>query len=665
MFFLQTVWFSSTLKCSDMEPFTMMLGYGLINSVSQLVIRPLTDRLGASSRREEMLSQMEQKHKLDLESVRLNKEIDFSYNQQIQEFCHQCRLKEARHQFEKQLEMWTLGQFNASMWPLLTPFDHPSLKPNYAPNQHVPVNVFLAKTDPRSPYAMLIQSDVKNRLSNFITTTYSNSVEHPAICRIGDWKDGFQDAAFINALWYGMQGQPSIVINPIQSELGELLDLNVSMWGLASNGYAPVTQTALSGAFGSAIGRIKREETRKWVDSGLLLSSPEMKHNAELLKQEGDMIANGRADLTDRLLVQYKLPKEIQTAVITRFSREYSHIISCVTGMYSDIYHLIEYGSKPYMPKAIEEYNKSNGVSFDIPEIAAKQYRKALTNLACSNYLQDKLPLAYLGVASSLSYDPVQQCPVQPEWELVKMTMFNIQVFENWVLKYKLEALKNGATEAVAYITSENNVMLCFVSNEAENIPVCNIAGGCVMADSFDIASTFMDGAFIEYDLVSNRYISNQRRFMQKKEFDSFQRIGKQLDMFVNNLKKTSRAERSQGRDFSSLSYEETPTNGFEKQLIDFFVSCNMISLESEVCDVAKFESIHSWIVSKLPVQRATQAHIFRFHHGRDLFICIFFSNGEEAFLEEQFPKKRILCGSGDNELNAFFGECSIVTIKL
>ena len=75
-----------------MEPFTMMLGYGLINSISQLVIRPLTDKMTAGSRREEMLFQMEQKHKLDLESVRLNKEIELSSNLRIQEYSHHCRL---------------------------------------------------------------------------------------------------------------------------------------------------------------------------------------------------------------------------------------------------------------------------------------------------------------------------------------------------------------------------------------------------------------------------------------------------------------------------------------------------------------------------------------------------------------------------------------------
>lgn len=692
---------------------------------------------------------MEQKHKLDLESVRLNKEIELSSNLRIQEYSHHCRLAEAQSQFEKQLEMWTIGQFNSSMWPLLTPFDHPSLKPDFAPDQRIPINMFLAKTDPKSPYAMLIQSDVKNRLSNFITTTYSNSREHPTICRIGDWKDGFQDAAFINALWYGMQGRPSIIINPIQSEFGELLDLNISIWGLASTGYSPLTQTVLSGAFGSAIGRIKREETRKWVTSGLPLSSPELQHNANLLKQEDKLIANGKGDLVDCLLVQYKLPKEIQTAVITKFSREYSHIISCVAGMYSDIYHLLEYGATPFMPQAISEYNRRNGANYIIPTIVAEHYRKALTNLACSDYLQDRLPVTYINVASSLSYDPtsaaeifqegvglwanrklerghetrlpesIEECirllrdnsdekdkqylqsaanalirinlpdaakelnkriislpdytsyespkssaaNTQVEWEVREMQSYRISDFLDWLDQNRQYAIQNGAKEAVAYITSDKNLMLVFVSNQGGIIPINNIGGCCIVTNQFYVKSSFIDGNIIEYDLTTNQFISNKYKFMQKKDFDSFEKLGRQLDTLVNNLRKTSQIGRHQSNE--SYASESAPAGDFERQISDFFMSCNMLSMESESCDIAQFDKIREWIGSKLPVRGASKAHILKTRRGQDILICVFFSNGEDVLLDENYPKKRILCGNGDNELNSFLNGAPIGTIRL
>lgn len=389
-----------------MEPFTMMIGYGLVNSLSQLVVRPIADKMSQGGRREDMLSQMEEKHKLDLEMLRLNKEIEIANNFNIQQYSHHLRMKEAQGQFEKQLAMWELGQFNEKMWPLLTPFDHPSLNPQNAKNEQTPINVFMAKTDPRSPFAALMQSDVKNRLSNFLQTTYSNSNAHPCICRIGDWKDGFQDAAFINALWYGLQGQPCIVINPIQSEFGELLDLNVSLWGLASTGFSPITQTIISGPFASAIGRLKREETKRWIEAGLPCESQDIQHNAKLLEIEKRLHEEGKqSSVVEQLLIQYKLPKEIQNNVINGFSREYSHMVACITGMFTDIYHLVEYGTTPYMPTAINEYNRTNRQNYQVPDIAIKHYRKALTDLTCTNYLQDKLPFAYLNVAKAIKFN--------------------------------------------------------------------------------------------------------------------------------------------------------------------------------------------------------------------------------------------------------------------
>lgn len=389
-----------------MEPFTMMIGYGLVNSLSQLVVRPIADKMSQGGRRDDMLFQMEEKHKLDLEMLRLNKEIEIDNNFNIQQYSHQLRMEEARGQFMKQLEMWQLGQFNQTMWPLLTPFDHPSLSPQNTKQGQTPINVFMAKTDPKSPFSALMQSDVKNRLSNFLQTTYSNDSEHPCICRIGDWKDGFQDAAFINALWYGLQGQPCIVINPIQSEFGELLDLNVSLWGLASSGYAPITQTVISGPFASAIGRLKRAETQQWIEAGLPCDSSDLQHNANLLEIEKKLKNNGRPDsVIEQLLIQYRLPREIQNNVINAFSREYSHMMACVTGMFTDIYHLVEYGATPYMPTAINEYNRNNNQHYQIPDITINHYRKALADLTCTNYLQDRLPFAYLNVAKAIKYN--------------------------------------------------------------------------------------------------------------------------------------------------------------------------------------------------------------------------------------------------------------------
>ena len=100
--------------------------------------------------------------------------------------------------------------------------------PDYQPGQHVPINIFLARTDPRLSYAQLLQEETKNELSAFLQNTYK-CPGHPVLCRIGDWKEGFQGAAYIDALYAGMKGQPTIVISPVQTQYGAKLSLDVSL----------------------------------------------------------------------------------------------------------------------------------------------------------------------------------------------------------------------------------------------------------------------------------------------------------------------------------------------------------------------------------------------------------------------------------------------------
>ena len=742
-----------------MEPFIMMLGYGLVNSMAQLVVRPIADKLTQNNRREEMLMQMEAKQKLDLESVRLNKVIELENNLNIQQYCHQLRVDEAQNQFDNQLKMWQLGQFNEKMWPLLTPFDHPSLKPQYANGQQVPINVFLAKTDPRSAFGQLLQSDVKNRLSNFLQTTYSNSAAHPCVCRIGDWKDGFQDAAFINALWYGLQGQPCIVINPIQSEFGEQLDLNVSLWGLAASGYAPLTQTVITGPFGSAIGRIAREETIRWKNNGLAIVSQEMKHNMDLLKQEELLREQGKGDdVLKYLLGQYKRPNEILNDIITRFSREYSHSIACITGMYADIYHLIEYGAEPFMPKAINAYNMSMLSSYQIPDIAVSHYRKALTDLACSNYLQDRLPFAYLKVAKAINFDKTSAHEVfqegiglwanrklglgqelalpenidrcigllkekstdgdrqylemakialmsigevdaaneigrkiytfeggssaskatnvfgkahsnpeptisEMEWLVSDYEQFRIDDFHSWVDLNAPLAMQLGATEAIAFIRPSKIIVIAFMDDNGKVIFGKGLGGLCVRTTAFYVNQSIIDGNLIEWNLKEQRYITNKLTFMQKREFDSFERLGKQLDALVNNVRKATDIRNR--RQETAYQNQSAAKNDVINQIAYYFMETNSISIESESVETVEFDKVRAWVASKLPVRNATKAHIVYTRIGMDNLVCVFFSDEENnGLLGEEYPKKRILCGQCDAEMRAFMNGGEIGTIK-
>ena len=729
-----------------MEPFTMMLGYGLVNSLSQLVVRPLADKLSASGRQQEMRMQMETKHALDLEAVRLNKQIELENQKNIQSYCHNFRLLEAQKQFEKQLQMWQIGKFNDAMWPLLTPYDHPSLHPNCTSGGQAPINVFLATTDPRSPFSSLIQPDLKNRLSKFLQTAYLNDPyqQHPCICRIGDWKGGFQDAAFINALWYGMQGQPTIVVNPIQTEFGETLDLDVSIWGLGETGYSPKTQNVLSGSFASALGRIKRDKTKSWIDCGLPAQSKEMLHNIDLLKQEEKIKEAGNVGFVDKLLIQYKLPLEIQTEVITAFSNEYNHLISCITGLYADIYHLIEYGAEPYMPIAINQYNLATGGSYQIPDVAIQHYKKALTNMVCTNYLQDKIPSAFLGVAKSLCFNPkeslqifqegvgfwankkldlkseveiprtIDECigllydkstdndkhyleqakdvliamnlpeaansltrkisilvekPIQQtatketevEWEVTEKETFTDVDFMSWINAQKAVAVRQGAVYALVQLRDTYFVMI-FLDDNARVINNEKIGGKCIIAQRYYFTEEILNNDILIYNLLENKYKS-KIELMEKKEFDSFERLGKQLDVLVNNLGRFSRPTKVTA---NAQKGTETKKEGFEGQLIELFASSNILSLESENCSIAEFKMIKDWITSKLPINGAVKAHVFRTNVEGKIMLCIFFSDADSnTLIGNNYPMKRIVCEKCDSDIEAFLNGLSLGTINL
>ena len=542
-----------------------------------------------------------------------------------------------------------------------------------------------------------------------------------------------------------MQGQPTIVINPIQSEFGETLDLNVSIWGLGEFGTAPKTQNVLTGSFASAIGKIKREKTQSWIACGLPVESKEMIHNVKLLEQEKKMISEGNGEFIDKLLIQYKLPMEIQTEVITKFSSEYNHLIACITGMYADIYHMIEYGAQPYMPAAINQYSENTGSSFQIPEIAIQHYRKTLTNMVCTNYLQDKLPYTFLGVAKSLSYNQAdsmqifqegvglwanrkldlkheinipnniddcvkllydkasdndklyleqakevlismnfpdaakslnkkisvlvsnQQAPhisnsEDVEWAVVEKDTFTDVDFKKWITKNRSVALENNAEYALMALRNTYFIML-FLNKDAKVINNRVLTGQCVISRRYLFEEGTFEKNFSILNIKTNKYIPINT-LMEKKEFDSFERLGKQLDALINNLGNIARPNRVEDPKKNTKNGQED--NDIQKQLTEVFASGQYISLESEKCEIADFDSIKEWITNKLPIKNAVNAHIFKTNLDNNTMLCIFFSDKDcNTLIGNDYPMKRIICGKCDSDIEVFLNGLVIGTIKL
>lgn len=151
---------------------------------------------------------------------------------------------------------------------------------------------------------------------------------------------------------------------------------------------------------------------------------------------------------------------------------------------------------------------------------------------------------------------------------------------------------------------------------------------------------------------------------MEKKEFDSFERLGKQLDALINNLGNIARPNRVEGPKRNTKNGQED--NDIQKQLTEVFASGQYISLESEKCEIADFDSIKEWITNKLPIKNAVNAHIFKTNIGNNTMLCIFFSDKDcNTLIGNDYPMKRIICGKCDSDIEVFLNGLVIGTIKL
>ena len=153
---------------------------------------------------------------------------------------------------------------------------------------------------------------------------------------------------------------------------------------------------------------------------------------------------------------------------------------------------------------------------------------------------------------------------------------------------------------------------------------------------------------------------------MQKKGFDSFERLGKQLDALVNNVKRATDLRNQRPTAASTAQAQPASQNDVVTQIANYFMETNSMSIESESVETVEFDKIRAWVVSKLPVRNATKAHIVYTKRGMDYLVCVFFADNENnCLLEEEYPKKRILCGQCDSEMRAFLNGGEIGTIKL
>ena len=169
-------------------------------------------------------------------------------------------------------------------------------------------------------------------------------------------------------------------------------------------------------------------------------SSEAIKKNEKiisLLSEKSGKLSNNEKEY---LLSMLDTPFEINVAVRKRFTQVVSEVFSIVAAMYSDGYHLMEYGTKPMLPTLISAYRD---IPFMLPYLTS--FYQTITNSALSKAiislkdaldieltLAGNLRLAYPNSEeSSELIDHIRMLNGNTEGDLHKATILRLREINN------------------------------------------------------------------------------------------------------------------------------------------------------------------------------------------------------------------------------------------
>lgn len=326
---------------------------------------------------------------------------------ELQRESHKQRLEEAMLAHEKSMEAWKTKIYDERCWPLRNPFEMQICEPisndtdYFGENPIVPCRVISALKDNSHPYARTINGN----LSSFIVNYYPTNSFHAVVSEIGAWKDNIpSNDASINYLYAGLKKQPVMVLCPTIINDGKTFIFKVWSWGLGENINYPA---------GFEFGRLELpplykktvyEETLSMIELAKEMDyapskffSPKLQHNISVIKEVQGNGLTGK--MKEKMLSFLGGAPEIDDVVKARMEEQISGIFCCVTGMYADAYHLLEYKTLPKLPSLLPHIP---GIEYMLPSLR-DYYYELLNKMELLE--SDKLLVSriYLDVADAFS----------------------------------------------------------------------------------------------------------------------------------------------------------------------------------------------------------------------------------------------------------------------
>lgn len=525
----------------------------------------------------------------------------------------------------------------------------------------------------------MFYDDIDLRLEAEMNNNWNAQTTHPIVYYGGGWNrrtvlphgisiPNLIDLDDIGLLETNLKNVPVMVVTPY---FDPWLHFRVKIWGMGKDSEVPFRIDIPHGADIDISKRIfsydynkdmKEEMTEDFINTTIEEFVPYLEC---LIGFVADKYFGEVYYLSPHTLALCSSIEKLKYIYIRHFCDKCLYLASKRTNSIQNLYCSIRIFEKTkeidgrYVQKYLDVLHASLLETIGGYEGLTKDYINCLSlirDLSTSNSIKNKIVKELYYITSNSN-----KLDKELSWEINQQALFKYSDFLNWLETKRIIARSLGAKYTIVLL--RNGFFMSFFVDSRINI-ICSdsLSGVCVVGNSQIFPNSHVYNNVLAINLETNSY--ENFSYMDQKHFNSFERLGKQLDALVNNLGQIPRSVCPRPKQ----SPEQHSSNGdnLEKQLAQVFLSANSVLLETENKQIASFEEIKTWISSKLPVLDAKKAHIFSTIIKDKKMVCVFFSDSEtRALVGDKYPLKRIMCTELDTDLEAFLNGLSIGTINL